>query len=187
MGIHGDASVEFPRTIRVVPHDPKWTAAFEEERARLDALLGKDLVAVHHIGSTAIPGIPAKPIIDVLVVVRAIESVDEKTPAMVGAGYRSFGEFGIPGRRYFVRGFDPARTHHVHVYGEGTVRIADHLEFRDYMIAHPERAAAYGRLKVGLARRFPHNIEGYMRGKDEFIRETIDLAARWARRGPAGA
>lgn len=175
--------MEFPRTVRVVPHDPKWRDAFLEEKERIGSLLGNDLIAAHHIGSTAIPGIPAKPIVDLLVVVREIESVDARIPAMIAAGYRSFGEYGIPGRRYFVRGFDPSRTHHLHVFGEGNERIRDHLEFRDYLIAHPVEAAEYGRLKTGLARRFPHDIEGYMKGKDDFISGVIARAAAWARGG----
>lgn len=87
--------------IKVVPHDSDWSNKFGEEAMHLIAALGKNVVAVHHIGSTSIPGIYAKPVIDILVEVKDIKAVDTDHPAMESLGYEVMGEFGIPGRRYF--------------------------------------------------------------------------------------
>ena len=99
------------RVIEVVDHDPGWKGQFEAEADIWRRLLGKDVVAIHHVGSTAIPGICAKPIIDLLVVVRDIERVDELDAEMVSRGYLPRGEYGIPGRRFFIKGTETHRTH----------------------------------------------------------------------------
>ena len=167
------------RRIEVVPHDPDWSNQFKTEADKLGAILGQEVVAIHHIGSTAIPDIQAKPIIDVLVEVRDVEKVDGFNTEMTRQGYRPQGEFGIPGRRFFVKGPDEARTHHVHAFQTGYPEVARHVDFRDYMIAHPEEARAYSRLKETLAQRFPHDIEGYIAGKDGFIKDIDRKAKRW--------
>lgn len=173
--------MEHPRVIRVIPHDPRWKSLFHEEEGRLRALLGEDAVRIHHIGSTSVPGLAAKPIVDVLAEVTEIEAVDRRRSAFGDGGYRWFGEYGIPGRRFLIRGFDPDRSHHVHVFAAGHERVRDHLEFRDYLIAHPGEAAAYGRLKIDLARRHPDDIDAYTAGKAAFIRESVRRAAAWAK------
>jgi GrpB-like predicted nucleotidyltransferase (UPF0157 family) len=167
------------RHIVVVSYDPAWPEWFEAEAARIAGVFGRELVAIHHIGSTSVPGLSAKPIIDIMPVVRDIEQVAEFNPAMVRLGYEPKGEFGIPGRRYFVRGGNENRTHHVHTYGPDNPELARHLDFRDYLRAHPATAGQYATLKEELARQFPHDIQGYMAGKDAFIRETIRQAQAW--------
>jgi GrpB-like predicted nucleotidyltransferase (UPF0157 family) len=167
------------RRIEVVPHDPGWSNQFKAEANRLGAILGQEVVAIHHIGSTAIPNIHAKPIIDVLVEVRDIEKTDDFNAEMTRQGYRPRGEFGIPGRRFFTKGPDEARTHHIHVFQTGHPEVARHLDFRDYIVAHPDEARAYSRLKETLAQRFPHDIESYMAGKDGFIKDVDRKAKRW--------
>jgi GrpB-like predicted nucleotidyltransferase (UPF0157 family) len=164
------------REVVVVPPDRGWRDAFEAEAARLRSILGENLVEIHHIGSTAIPGIAAKPIIDILPVVREIDHVDA-----LAAGYRAWGEFGLPGRRYFTREENGKRTHDVHVYAVGNPEITRHLAFRDYMNAHPEEARAYGRLKEKLAQEFPTNFEAYMDGKHAFVQERERRALAWKR------
>jgi len=167
------------RRIQVVPHDQNWSRRFKAEADELNAIFGQEIAAIHHIGSTAIPGISAKPIIDVLVEVHDIEKIDDFNKEMIKRGYQPKGEFGIPGRRFFIKGDDANRTHHIHTFQTGNPRIERHLNFRDYMIAHPEEAQTYGRLKEELARRFPEDIEGYMAGKDRFIREIERKAQAW--------
>jgi len=169
------------RLIVVVPHDPQWSKLFEDAVEELTAILGWEILAVHHIGSTAIHGILAKPIIDVLVEVQAIERIDGFNDVMVERGYIPKGAFGIAGRRFFIKGTETHRTHHVHMFERGEPRVDRHLRFRDYLRAHPDEAEAYGRLKEGLARRFPHDIDGYMAGKDEFIKEIERKAEAWQR------
>jgi GrpB-like predicted nucleotidyltransferase (UPF0157 family) len=98
---------------------------------------------------------------------------------MMRLGYQPKGEFGIPGRRFFIKGNDSARTHHVHVFQTGDPEVERHLGFRDYMIAHPQEAQAYHRLKEELAQKFPEDIESYIEGKDGFIKEMNRKAKAW--------
>jgi GrpB-like predicted nucleotidyltransferase (UPF0157 family) len=162
----------------VVPYDPTWPERYEAEARALARVFGEALVAIHHIGSTAVPGLPAKPIIDILPVVRAIRAVDRLRPDLEALGYECMGEFGIPGRRYLRKGGD-RRTHHVHVFQEGDPNVVRHLAFRDYLRAHPDEARRYGELKAELAARFPRDIEAYMDGKDAFVKALERAALAW--------
>lgn len=168
------------RKVEVRPHNPQWSKAFKQESPSLRKILGANLVALHHIGSTAIPNIYAKPIIDVLGEVKAIAAVDLCNPAMVALGYEVMGEYGIPGRRYFWKG-NPAgiRTHHIHLFETGSDQIERHLAFRDYMRTHPEEAQAYSNLKRKLATAHPTDIEAYVNGKQNFIQAIDQKAALW--------
>jgi len=167
------------RKVEVVPYDPNWVYAFQAEADEIRRILGQEVVAVHHIGSTAIPNLSAKPIVDLLVVVRDIEKVDAFNERMTQLGYMPKGENGIPGRRYFIKGDEVHRTHHTHIFQTGHPHIDRHLSFRDYLIAHPEDALPYGRLKQELACRFPTDIDGYVAGKDGFIKEIDRKAQAW--------
>lgn len=167
------------RKVEVVPHNPKWRDAFEVESKYIADVLGENCVAIHHIGSTAIPGISAKPIIDILVEVQDITKVDEQNSVMKSLGYEVMGEYGIPCRRFFRKDSkEDVRTHHIHIFEIGSPQIARHLAFRDYMIAHPEDAQKYSELKRDLAEKYPHNIDEYMDGKDSFIKEIDKKAAQ---------
>ncbi len=170
------------RKIVVVPYDPHWPAMYRAEAAQLTTIFGPELISIHHIGSTSIPGLSAKPIIDMMPLVRNIEMVARFDSAMIQLGYQPMGENGIPGRRYFVKGGDLHRTHHVHIYEAGNPEVARHLDFRDYLIAHPEEAQEYASIKQQLARQFSHDIDSYMAGKDAFIKETIQKAHQWRAR-----
>lgn len=166
--------------VEVVPHNPQWKKAFAEESEQIVMALGENLVTVHHIGSTAIPHIYAKPIIDFLVEVKNINLVEKKSSNMEALGYQAMGEFGLVGRRYFRKENPPGiRTHHVHVYQVDSSEIKRHLAFRDYMIAHPEDAEQYSQLKRELAQKYPYDIEAYMDGKDEFIKTIESQAILW--------
>ena len=143
-----------------------------------------NLVAIHHIGSTAIPGIHAKPVIDMLAVVDDITRVDASNAELIAVGYVAMGEFGLAGRRYFRR--DNAageRTHQIHTFEIASPAVARHLAFRDYMRAHPAIADEYSRLKQGLATRHADDMNAYMDGKDAFIKEHESKALRWAATG----
>jgi GrpB-like predicted nucleotidyltransferase (UPF0157 family) len=168
--------------VEVVPHDPRWRDAFEAEARHVADALGENVVAVHHVGSTAIPDIYAKPIVDLLVEVTDIAEVDGRSSAMESHGYEVMGEYGIPGRRYFRKdNREGIRTHHVHTFEAGSAEVERHLAFRDYMIAHPLEAQRYSELKRQLAEEYPQNMDGYMDGKDGFIKEMDRRAARWRR------
>ncbi len=169
------------RHIVVLPHDPTWAGAFEAEAALLRPVFGINLVALHHIGSTAIPGIHAKPVIDILPVVMDIAAVDALNPKMEALGYQPKGEYGIPGRRFFMKDIDGVRSHHVHAFEQGDSEIERHLNFAAYLRAHPEEAQEYSQLKIELAQQFPHDIDGYCEGKDALIRALDEKARQWVR------
>ena len=168
------------KKVEVVAHDPNWRGEFETEAGRIAAALGDILVAIHHIGSTAIAGIYTKPVIDILVEVRDVSEVDELSSEMTRLGYEVMGEFGIPGRRYFRKNDEAGvRTHQIHMFEQGSEQIRRHLAFRDFMNAHPEEARKYSDLKRKLAAEYPQNMDGYIDGKDEFIKEIDRKAARF--------
>ena len=160
------------RKVEVVPPNPAWPAAFDQAAQAIAVALDDTVIAIHHIGSTAISGIYAKPIIDLLVEVQDITQVARQNAAMTDLGYQAMGEYGIPGRRYFRK--DNAagvRTHHVHAFAAGTDQVRRHLAFRDYLVAHPAAAQEYSELKRRLAQAHPTDIEQYMDGKHDFIQD----------------
>lgn len=168
------------RKVEVVPHNPQWRDAFEAEAKPVAVALGENVVAIHHIGSTAIPDIYAKPVVDLLVEVGDITEVDGRSSAMESLGYEVMGEYGIPGRRYFRKdNREGIRTHNIHAFEAGSTEVERHLAFRDYMIAHPGEARRYSELKMKLAEAHPQSMDGYMDGKDGFIKEMDRRAARW--------
>ncbi len=167
------------RKVEVVLHNPNWHRAFQDESAQIAAALG-GIITIEHIGSTAIPTIYAKPIIDILVSVADIAKVDDRNASMQALGYEVMGEYGIAGRRYFRKDNELGiRTHHVHVFALGSAHINRHLAFRDYMRVHPIEAQQYSNLKQQLAKQYPDDIEGYIDGKDEFIKAIDQKAIVW--------
>jgi GrpB-like predicted nucleotidyltransferase (UPF0157 family) len=166
--------------VEVVPHDTNWRSAFETESKLIALALRENVVAIHHIGSTAIPQIHAKPIIDMLVEVKEITKIDVQSSAVEALGYEAMGEFGISGRRFFRKGNETGiRTHHLHGFEVNSAQIERHLAFRDYMISHPEDAQQYSELKRKLANKYHDDIQGYMDGKDGFIKAMDMKAAKW--------
>lgn len=166
--------------VRVVPYDPDWPAAFAVEAESIRGALQDDRVEVHHIGSTAIPGVFAKPIIDILLVVPSLELLDSKVPSMEALGYESLGEFGIAGRRYFRKtSSNGIRTHQVHAFEADSAGVRRHLAFRDYMRSHPDASREYSQLKQRLATEFPQSMQDYIDGKDAFVKHHESLALAW--------
>jgi GrpB-like predicted nucleotidyltransferase (UPF0157 family) len=144
--------------------------------------VGPEFIAAHHIGSTAIPTIVAKPIVDVLLEIQSIARFDLLVESMRGHGYQAMGEYGLPGRRYFRKHTQAGiRSHHVHAYEAGNPEIRRHLAFRDFLLAHPEIAAEYSALKQRLALAHPNDMAAYVDGKDPFIRDVEAKALAWSR------
>lgn len=143
-------------------------------------IYGSKLYAIHHIGSTSVQGLSAKPIIDIMPVVKDLSNVDAYDEKMADIGYEALGEFGISGRRYFRKGGNE-RTHHIHLFEEGSPHIERHLAFRDFLRAHRDFAMAYSELKEGLAKDFPNDMEAYIAGKADFIKEVEKIALEWYR------
>lgn len=161
----------------VVPYNEEWGQQFEEEAKRLREIFQNELMDIHHIGSTSVPGLQAKPIIDIMPVIRRIEQVDAYNVAMETIGYQCFGEYGIPGRRHFNK----KGERNIHMFQHGDPNIERHLAFRDYLRTHPQEAANYGSLKVELSQKFSDDFEAYMDGKDALIREIEEKTLAWHR------
>lgn len=168
------------RTIAVVPFDPRWTERFESEHRAVAAALGTVVVALHHIGSTAVPGLAAKPVVDMLLEVRSLPELDQRAGRLEDLGYAAKGGYGIPGRRYFSKG-EPERTHHLHAFASGDANLERHLAFRDYLRARPDIAAAYGRIEADASAVCDGDIESYMAAKSPFIAIHERAAVAWYR------
>ena len=161
-------------TVRLAPHAEVWHRLFAREEARLRAALGGRVAAVEHVGSTAICGISAKPVIDIAAAVREIADAAACVAPLEALGYEDRGEHGIPGRRYFTRG-EP-RTHHLHVVELGGEFWRAHLLFRDHLRRHPRLAKEYEGLKKWLAAEYPEDRGAYTEGKAAFIRGVLEAA-----------
>jgi GrpB-like predicted nucleotidyltransferase (UPF0157 family) len=155
------------RIIEVVPYDPVWSKDYLIEAIKLKTALGDNFVDIHHIGSTAVPGLAAKPVLDILPVVKNILGI--QTEKLEDLGYTARGEMGMPFRRFFNKG-EPQRTHHLHVWEQDSPEIQKHLLFRDYLRAHPEVAKEYAAMKIELAHKFNRDRANYIASKDDFIK-----------------
>jgi GrpB-like predicted nucleotidyltransferase (UPF0157 family) len=162
--------------VRLVPYCESWPGLYEAEIARLAPFLasaGVD-VAFEHSGSTAVPGLAAKPIIDILAGLVMIDDRTSVIAALQGAGYVHRGEHGIPGRDFFRRG-EP-RHYHLHLTALGSQFWQDHQDFRDWLRAHRHAAVEYAALKHALAERFPEDRKAYIDGKSSFVERTLRTA-----------
>jgi GrpB-like predicted nucleotidyltransferase (UPF0157 family) len=165
--------------VEVVEYSSKWPIMFQEEALKIKNILRDELIDIYHIGSTAVENLKAKPIIDIMPVVRDITEVDKYNKEFETLGYEPKGEFGIAGRRYFRKGLT-IRTHHIHIFEISNSRDIDrHLAVRDYLRAHPQDAFEYGQLKSKLAALYPFDIKAYCDGKDTFVKELERKALKW--------
>ena len=167
------------RQIRVIPYDPRWRSFYRAESELISSLLGPFLLGVHHIGSTAVWGLAAKPTIDLLGVVRSLIELDANNASLIGLGYQPKGENGIHGRRYFQKLNGDEHLFHLHAFEQGHPEIARHLLFRDYLRSHPDEAQAYQKLKLQLAARFTDDPSQYTSGKSALIAMLIQQAEAW--------
>ena len=163
------------RTIVVVEYDPSWPAAFERVRAAVWPAVSDVAVSVEHVGSTAVPGLAAKPIIDVSVVVGAASDVPAAIQRLATLGYVHRGNLGVEGREAFESP-DGLPAHHLYLCPRDSPALANHLAVRDHLRTHPDAAKEYGALKRRLAERFPHDSEGYVDGKTDFLLRILRAA-----------
>jgi GrpB-like predicted nucleotidyltransferase (UPF0157 family) len=158
----------------------EWEKSYSREKEKLKEVFKEELVDIYHIGSTSIPTIGfAKPIIDILIVVRNIKNVDLYNSEMLKLEYEPKGENGIAGRRYFTKGKDN-RTHHVHIFQFGSEFIKIHLDFKEFLIKNPIEAKKYGELKINLAKQFPDEHHKYQEGKQQFVNNLVKKVKEWA-------
>ena len=162
--------------VEIAEYDPAWPGAYERERAAIADALGGHVLAIEHVGSTSVPGLRAKPIIDIMIGLRRLADHALCVAPLEALGYEFKGEFGIPGRHYFRRPVRGPRTHQLHMVEHGRDFWVRHLLFRDYLRRNPDEAAAYQRLKLRLAARFGSDVEGYTEAKAKFIESAVAKA-----------
>lgn len=165
--------------VRVVPHDPGWAALFEAEALVIRSVIEPWITGgLHHVGSTAVPGLAAKPVVDIAVGVQSLEASRPCIELLREIHYRH-----SPYRADVMHWLckpDPARrTHHLHLIPTGSTRLEDEIALRDYLRVHPDRAAAYAALKQRLADEHPHDRKEYTRGKAEHVEAIIVRARAW--------
>ncbi len=167
--------------VEMAAYDSAWPAAFQRERALIAVALGDLALAIEHVGSTAVPGLGAKPIIDITVGLRRQTDGEECVRPLEELGYEYRGEAGIPGRLYFRKLTDGLRTHHIHMVELESDFWQRQLLFRDYLREHPQEARAYYELKVRLAAQYGADRDGYTEAKTEFIESALRKAREAAK------
>ena len=167
--------------VELVKPSSDWTVSAGNESQRLAEVIGETLVVIHHIGSTAIPGIMAKPTIDLMPLVREIAALDERKDALIALGYEWKGEFGLPGRRFLTRTQNGKRLFNVHCYEATNTEAARHLAFRDYLRAHADVASAYEAEKLRAQSLQPNDVLAYNDVKNDWIKATEKRALEWYR------
>ncbi|XVV09651.1 GrpB family protein [Actinoplanes sp. CA-131856] len=157
--------------IHLQAYDPAWAERFEQEAEKLREVLGEHVVGgVHHVGSTAVPGLKAKPIIDIMVGVRDLESTKGCIELVAGLDYL-YAPYRVDVMHWFCKPDPARRTHHLHLVPVGSPRFVDVLAFRDHLRSRPEAARRYERLKVELATRYADDRDAYTEGKSALVAE----------------
>ncbi|HEY2435555.1 MAG TPA: GrpB family protein [Solirubrobacteraceae bacterium] len=163
--------------IEIVAYDREWPSRFESERGALEAAIGECAVGgIHHVGSTAIPGLASKPTIDILVGVQSLAASRMCFDSLTALGYQ-YAPHLADEMHWFCKPNPLLRTHHLHLVPVGSRRYRDELAFRDHLRAHGDVAAEYAALKRGLAGRLEHDREAYTKAKTDFIRTVIEEMA----------
>jgi len=155
---------------RIVGHDPNWARHYQDEANALCELLGSAALRIHHMGSTSIPNIPAKPIIDILLEATSLNALDETIARLVTMGYEARGEYGISGRRYFKKNsIAQIPAFHLHCYEASSYEIKRHLAFRDYLRCKPDIAQQYADIKIKLSDENGRLAPEYQMKKKPFV------------------
>ena len=156
--------------IVVQPYDEAWKKDFEDIKAELMTVLDGLVLGIEHVGSTSVPGLFAKPIIDIDVVIEDPVCFEKVKTALETIGYLHEGDLGIPGREAFkYEGKDHLRNHHLYVCSKDASELKRHISFRDYLRTHPESVEEYSRVKEEGAKLYPNDIDGYIAHKSPFI------------------
>lgn len=178
---HGPARLDdrFDPAVRVVDYDPRWPAQAEAELRRIADALGGVAVRLEHVGSTAVPGLAGKPIVDLQISVDALAPTERYAAPLERLGYLFAPHPSSPDLHFFGRPPERPRTHHVHVCAAGSEHEARHLAVRDFLRAHPEEAAAYAALKRRLVAEHPEDRLAYIEGKDAYVATLEARALAW--------
>ena len=156
--------------VEVREYNPEWKNAFERVYEHVWPAVQHCSLSLEHVGSTSVPGLAAKPIIDACIVVASPRDIPYVVKALTKLGYEHRGELGVPGREAFKASAGLALPkHHLYASVRGSMSLRNHLGFRDYLRSHPDAAKEYGELKLRLAKKYPDDIDNYIHGKTDFV------------------
>jgi GrpB-like predicted nucleotidyltransferase (UPF0157 family) len=162
-----------PRRIVVRPYNPIWKLSFLLIRKRLQSVLHIDDKFIHHVGSTAVEGLPAKPIIDIDIEIETIQSFVDTQQKLLLLGYHHIGDQGIKGREVFkLKRWSLLPKHHLYVCVSGSFELKRHLGFRDHLRTHPKTKETYGNIKIEAVKKFPYDMDSYLKIKGELINKV---------------
>jgi GrpB-like predicted nucleotidyltransferase (UPF0157 family) len=163
-------------TVQLKEHNPIWIKLFEKEKQMLLEHFPNQILEVSHGGSTVIPTIPAKPIIDIFAIVPSLKKAENIRKMLESLGYHYRGNEGIPERILYAKGEEENRTHHLHLVERESDEWETHLLLKNYYLRHPEVAQEYATLKRILAEKYPNDRESYTEGKQKFVKSVIARA-----------
>jgi GrpB-like predicted nucleotidyltransferase (UPF0157 family) len=177
---HPSLDDRFDPAVRIVEYDPAWPEMAAAEIARIAAAMGEVAVRIDHVGSTAVPGLAAKPIVDLQLAVADIDARSLYVEPLEGLGYLFAPDPASPDFHFFGLPAARPRTHHLHVCAAGSEDERRHIAVRDYLRAHPDEVSAYAELKRGLVARAPGDRLTYITGKDSYVAALELRALAWA-------
>ena len=161
-------------SVQILPFNPAWGECFATEKERLNQVIRDRVVEIQHIGSTSIPGMPAKPILDIGIAVVDFDKAKECIDPVIGLGYKYLGEHGIHRRHFFTHG-NP-RTHHIHMLENSSREWRAHFWFKTFLSEHTDYARQYAQLKLDLAKIYNTDPDAYQENKGDFIERILVLA-----------
>lgn len=165
-------------TIQLTPYNPDWPTRFKMEACRIQKILGSRLKAIYHIGSTSIPDMPAKPVIDMVLVFATVNEMDFIAQQLAQLHYDPLRRQIIPQVSFFTKRQDDELSFHLHLHEQGSPQINRHVHFRDYVSQHPDVAQEYATLKMRLAAQ-SSDVYSYVSGKDKLVQEIDTKAKMW--------
>ena len=163
-------------TVKLSSYNDEWPKIFEREKVLLSSALGDLVIDIQHIGSTSIPGMPSKPIIDMMASIPDFRSIDKYIQPLKKLGYEDRGQQGVPDRHIFVKGDEARRTHHLNLTERDSSFWKEHVLFLDYLRTHKEAVDEYAKLKTELAKSFPDDRNSYASAKAEFVKKIVEKA-----------
>lgn len=166
------------RIIEIVDYTASWSKDFESEKEKIKNILKEEKVKIHHIGSTSVPGMSAKPTIDIMIEIDDIEKIDAYNKPFEELGYIAMGEYGVEGRRYFYKEEKGRHTHHIHIFQNDCDNVKRHLAFKKLLIENENIKKEYAELKIKGSKKYAESPEEYCEYKNNFIKEKENIAMK---------